>query len=79
MYTETAVSYDHETFYVDANDTSVILVTADSEFNASYIDVVKFGTYSNLNEASFWGFNAAMLIVSRTVFQSAEDAMSWLT
>lgn len=63
MYNETSVSYDHTSHSVDANDTSVILVTENSEFNASYVDVLKFGTYTNLLEASFWGFNAAVLIV----------------
>lgn len=59
------VSIDHESFSVDANDTSVILVAEGASFNGSYLDILKEGYSSNLLYASFWGFNAAVNVVSR--------------
>jgi hypothetical protein len=60
-----SVSIDHESFSVDANDTSVILVAEGATFDGSYLDILKFGYSSNLLYASFWGFNAAINVVSR--------------
>lgn len=57
------MSLDHESFYVDANDTSVILV-ADESLTGSYLDILKYGYSSNLVTASFYGFNSAINIVS---------------
>lgn len=60
---EADMTVNHMSFTVDRNDTDVILVSNASIFKASYIDVTKFGYSSNLLEASFYGFNAAMNIV----------------
>lgn len=49
---------------MDGNDTSVILVAEGAELDLSYVDVIKYGYSSNLNEASFWGINAAINVVS---------------
>ena len=49
---------------MDANDTSVILVTEGASLDLSYVDVLKFGYSTNLDYASFWGFNAAINVVS---------------
>ncbi|KAH8659973.1 hypothetical protein BX600DRAFT_383834 [Xylariales sp. PMI_506] len=59
-----SVSIDHETYTVDANDTSVILVANDGSLDASYIDVIKYGYGSNLLYSSFWGFNAAINVAN---------------
>lgn len=57
-------SADHTNFTVDANDTSVIVVTEGTQLNLSYVDVVKFGYSSNLFQASFYGLNAAINIAN---------------
>jgi hypothetical protein len=41
-----------------------LLVANGAEFNGSYIDFKKSGYSTNLNTASFWGFNAAINVVS---------------
>ncbi|KAF5248242.1 hypothetical protein FANTH_6035 [Fusarium anthophilum] len=59
-----SVSVDHVTWHATKNDTSVVLVSKDADFAASYSTFVKSGYYSNLNWASFYGFNAAVNVVS---------------
>jgi hypothetical protein len=59
---DTAVG--HETFSTSLNQTSVILVADGAELNLSYVEVVKSGYASNLLESSFYGFNAAINVVS---------------
>ncbi|KAI4592351.1 hypothetical protein KJ359_011291 [Pestalotiopsis sp. 9143b] len=63
-YVSETVSIDHESFSVDANDTSVILVAEGASFNGSYLDILKEGYSSNLLYASFWGFNAAVNVAN---------------
>jgi hypothetical protein len=41
----------------------VILVANGTNFTGSHIDVLKYGYASNLLEASFYGFNAAINVV----------------
>lgn len=64
-------SADHTSFTVDANDTSVIVVTEGTQLNLSYVDVVKHGYSSNLYQASFYGLNAAINI--------ANDSSAYIT
>jgi hypothetical protein len=45
----------HETFSVDKNDTSVIVVTDGASVNIEYANIVKFGYASNLLQSSFFG------------------------
>lgn len=59
-----AASADHTTWYATANDTSVLLVSEKGSFKGSYITFEKSGYSSNLDDASFWGFNAAINVVS---------------
>lgn len=59
-----STSIDHESFSTTLNDTSVILVADGAELNLSYVDIAKSGYFSNLLEASFYGFNAAVNVVS---------------
>ncbi|KAK3935112.1 hypothetical protein QBC46DRAFT_358521 [Diplogelasinospora grovesii] len=59
-----SVSVDHQSYTVNKNDTSVILVTDGAKFDASYIDVLKYGYSSNLLTASFYGFNAAVNVAN---------------
>lgn len=68
-YVSETVDIDHESFFVDANDTSVILVADGASFNGSYLDILKEGYSSNLLYASFWGFNAAVNVVSLRIPQ----------
>ncbi|VZH91368.1 unnamed protein product [Fusarium fujikuroi] len=55
-----SVSVDHVTWHANKNDTSVVLVSKNADFAASYSTFIKSGYYSNLNWASFYGFNAAI-------------------
>ncbi|KAF9636598.1 hypothetical protein BFW01_g7494 [Lasiodiplodia theobromae] len=57
-------SADHTSFTVDANDTSVIVVTDGAQLNLSYVDVIKHGYSSNLYQASFYGLNAAINVAN---------------
>jgi hypothetical protein len=63
-YRDTDVELDHETLSVDANDTSVLLITEGSNVNLSHVDVVKRGYSTWLNQASFFGTNAALNIAN---------------
>lgn len=54
----------HETLSVDANDTSVVVITDASTVNISHSTVVKHGYSSNLYEASFFGINAAVNVAN---------------
>jgi hypothetical protein len=56
-------SISHKVYSVDKNDTSVILVHKGAHLTASYVDILKEGYSTNLNEASFYGFNAAVNVV----------------
>lgn len=59
-----STTIDHESFSTFENQTSVILVANGAELNLSYVDVLKEGYYTDLLESSFWGFNAAINVVS---------------
>ncbi len=60
---DNSTSISHQTFSTDLNQTSVILVTG--ELNLTHSVVVKEGYADNLLESSFWGFNAAVNVVSK--------------
>ena len=49
------INMSHETLSVDANDTSVVVVTNGSNVNIAYTNIVKFGYASNLLQSSFFG------------------------
>ncbi|KUI63055.1 hypothetical protein VP1G_10180 [Cytospora mali] len=59
---QTSVKY--AVYTVDANDTSVILVSDSATVDLSYVNVIKFGYSTNLDDASFWGFNAAINVAN---------------
>jgi hypothetical protein len=59
-----STTLDHETFSTTLNQTSVILAADGAELNLSFVEVVKSGYASNLLESSFYGFNAAINVVS---------------
>jgi hypothetical protein len=62
---DNSTSFSHQVFSTALNQTSVILVTG--ELNLSYSTIIKSGYASNLLESSFWGFNAAINVVSLNV------------
>lgn len=64
VFEANSTSLDHETYTVNANDTSVILVSEEANLDLSFVDVIKYGYSSNLDYSSFWGFNAAINVVS---------------
>ncbi|KAJ5720070.1 hypothetical protein N7493_006948 [Penicillium malachiteum] len=57
-------SANHVTWSATANDTSVLLVANDATFTGSYITFNKSGYSTNLDDASFWGFNAAVNVAN---------------
>ncbi|KAH7124697.1 hypothetical protein EDB81DRAFT_860912 [Dactylonectria macrodidyma] len=67
----TAYTYDngsttvrHRDFSTDQNDTCVIVVSEGAHLTAAHVDIIKSGYSSNLNEASFYGFNAAINVAN---------------
>ncbi|KAJ0416732.1 hypothetical protein BJY00DRAFT_325989 [Aspergillus carlsbadensis] len=72
-YSDTDVELDHETLSVDANDTSVLVITEGSNVNLSYVDVVKHGYSTWLNQASFFGTNAALNIANGSTSYIADS------
>lgn len=54
-YSGRSANISHSTLTVNQNDTSVLVVTNDSEVNVEYTSIVKFGYCSNLFQASFYG------------------------
>ncbi|KAH7163508.1 hypothetical protein B0J13DRAFT_492171 [Dactylonectria estremocensis] len=54
----------HREFSTDLNDTCVIVVSDGAHLTASHVDIVKSGYSNNLNEASFYGFNAAINVAN---------------
>lgn len=67
-FEENSTSINHEAFSTNLNDTTVILVANGAEMNLSFVDIKKSGYASNLLWSSFYGFNAAVTIVSLTNF-----------
>ncbi|RAK74356.1 uncharacterized protein BO72DRAFT_212083 [Aspergillus fijiensis CBS 313.89] len=65
-YSEEDVELAHVTLTVDANDTSVLVGTEGSVVNLSYSDVIKYGYSTWLNQASFFGVNAAINIANQS-------------
>ena len=63
-FTDNSTAIDHQSFSTDRNQTSVLLISNQSEVNLSYVKVEKSGYASNLLESSFYGFNAAINVVS---------------
>ncbi|KAI0133483.1 hypothetical protein BJ170DRAFT_164081 [Xylariales sp. AK1849] len=64
VFDSESATIDHTSYSVNENDTSVILVAEGANLDASYVDIVKFGYSSNLLQASFWGFNAAVNVAN---------------
>lgn len=67
-FEENSTTITHETFSTTFNDTTVVLIANSAEVNLSFVDIEKFGYASNLLWSSFYGFNAAVNIVSKTTF-----------
>ncbi|KAJ2896553.1 hypothetical protein MKZ38_005439 [Zalerion maritima] len=67
VFNENSTVMDHEDFSTDKNDTSVILVTDGAGLDLSYSKIEKWGYYSNLNDASFWGYNAAINVANTSL------------
>ncbi|KAJ5784705.1 uncharacterized protein N7503_009917 [Penicillium pulvis] len=57
-------SANHVTWSATANDTSVLVVANDASFTGTYMNFEKSGYSTNLNDASFWGFNAAINVAN---------------
>jgi hypothetical protein len=50
----------HQTFLTRANDTNVILVSNGANLNLSLVNISKYGYSTNIDQASFFGVNAAI-------------------
>lgn len=59
-----STSITHTTFSTTLNNTSVILVANKAELDLSFVNIEKSGYASNLLWSSFYGFNAAVNVVS---------------
>jgi hypothetical protein len=70
-----STSISHRAFSTSLNDTSAILVANNAELNLSFADIEKSGYASNLLWSSFYGFNAAVNIVSS--LQSTEVRLDY--
>jgi hypothetical protein len=62
-YSNTDLNITRAVLTVNANDTSVLVISNGSDIDVSYTDIVKFGYCSNLFQASFYGRDVE---VSRT-------------
>ncbi|KAJ6007825.1 hypothetical protein N7540_011801 [Penicillium herquei] len=62
---EQGVIHD-QSLYHDHNDSSVLLVTDHSSVQMRRSKITKFGSCSSLNEASFYGLNAAVLVANHS-------------
>ncbi|KAL3472364.1 hypothetical protein BJX99DRAFT_249710 [Aspergillus californicus] len=67
FYSNTDVELDHAYLYDDANDTSVVVGTEGAMVNISYTGIVKYGYSTWLNQASFFGVNAAVNIANGSI------------
>ncbi|KAL4947828.1 hypothetical protein BDW69DRAFT_189834 [Aspergillus filifer] len=64
FYSDEDVSLFYKTLSVDANDTSVLVLTESSTANLSNVEIIKEGYCTWLNQASFFGVNAAINIAN---------------
>lgn len=55
LYSNTDVNITHQYLTVDANDTSVLVITESSTAQVENTEIVKFGYGSNLFQESFYG------------------------
>jgi len=67
-----STTINHESFSTTLNDTTVILIANSAEANLSFVDIQKSGYASDLLWSSFYGFNAAVNIVSSLTSSSTE-------
>ncbi|KAJ5651983.1 hypothetical protein N7507_009409 [Penicillium longicatenatum] len=72
-YSDKDVSLAHRVYEVKKNDTSVIVVTDSSDANMSSVDVIKYGYASSLNQASFFGVNAAINVANASTANIANS------
>ncbi|KAI1629964.1 hypothetical protein EDD37DRAFT_604829 [Exophiala viscosa] len=63
-YNGQAANISHATLTVSKNDTSVLVVSNDSDVSVEYSTIVKYGYSSNLFQASFYGLNAAVNVAN---------------
>lgn len=57
-YTTTGNKLNHKAMCTSANDTSVIIVKDGGDLKMNYVDFLKYGYSSNLEQASFYGLNS---------------------
>ena len=62
-FDDSDATISHETLTVDANDTSVISLAGGAEVNATYINVLKEGYSSNLNQGNILTPSPARLVL----------------
>ncbi|GFF53414.1 hypothetical protein IFM46972_09774 [Aspergillus udagawae] len=63
-YVDKNAELDHKTLAVNANDTSVLVATHGANVNLSHVEVIKEGYCTWLNQASFFGVNAAINVAN---------------
>ncbi|KAJ5798863.1 uncharacterized protein N7503_006368 [Penicillium pulvis] len=57
----------HKTLSVSTNDTSVVVITEDSQVNISDSTIIKHGYSTDLYQSSFYGLNAAINVANASV------------
>ncbi|KAJ5946978.1 hypothetical protein N7454_003817 [Penicillium verhagenii] len=60
-------SVSHETLSVSKNDTSVVVITENSQVNISQSVIIKHGYSSDLYQSSFYGVNSAVNVANASV------------
>lgn len=63
-YNDTSIEISHKTLTVAKNDTSVVVITENSQVNISGSTVIKNGYSTDLYQSSFYGLNAAVNIAN---------------
>ena len=67
IFESNVTELEYAVYSTTANDTSVIIAASDAKLTLEYVEIVKSGYASNLLLSSFYGFNAAINIVSGRV------------
>jgi hypothetical protein len=67
IFESNVTELEYVAYWTTANDTSVIIAANDAKLTLEYVKIVKLGYASNLLLSSFYGFNAAINIVSGRV------------
>ncbi|KKY14444.1 hypothetical protein UCRPC4_g06720 [Phaeomoniella chlamydospora] len=66
-YNDSQTTLGHETLTASGNDTSVLVITEDSDVDVSYTTIIKYGYSTDLYQSSFYGVNAAVNVANASI------------